>query len=174
MTLNVWIRGHWCTIIIISVQRLSNRRGWVVGLRSPTYTRHCIYTFFFSTTGNSWNLFWSQFKQLRIEKVRTSTGFKPVTSRYRWEALTNWAMKPLTLGAGYLWVLMSPWRMIWIWNFKSAVQYMKHFIYHFTDKTLQNDLTDKDILPLAKVVGLLKWKTPVPVRSLKLSLVWRG
>ena len=124
----------------------------------------------------------------KLEKVRTSTGFEPVTSRYRCDALTNWAMKPLTLGAGHLWVLMSPWRMhvkwyIWnvsyielrIWNqvshdhrsfersfervqtplkswlfqasvrnclncvqncddhglldFKSAVQYMKHFIY---------------------------------------------
>ena len=44
------------------------------------------------------------------EKVRTSTGFEPVTSRYRCDAQTNWAMKPLTLGAGHLWVLMSPWR----------------------------------------------------------------
>ena len=35
------------------------------------------------------------------EKVRTSTGFEPVTSRYRCNALTNWAMKPLTLGAGH-------------------------------------------------------------------------
>ena len=37
------------------------------------------------------------------EKVRTSTGFEPVTSRYRCDALTNWMF-----------------------------QYMKHFIYHFT------------------------------------------
>ena len=29
------------------------------------------------------------------EKFRTSTGFEPVTSRYRCDALTNWAMKPL-------------------------------------------------------------------------------
>ena len=43
------------------------------------------------------------------EKYRTSTGFKPVTSRFRCDALTNWAMKPLTLGAGHLWVLMVPW-----------------------------------------------------------------
>ena len=33
-------------------------------------------------------------------KFRT-TGFEPVTSRYRCDALTNWAMKPLTLGAGH-------------------------------------------------------------------------
>ena len=38
------------------------------------------------------------------EDFRTSTGFEPVTSRYRCDALTNWAMKPLTLGAGHLWV----------------------------------------------------------------------
>ena len=36
---------------------------------------------------------------------------EPVTLRYRCNALTNWAMKPLTLGAGHLWVLMLPWRM---------------------------------------------------------------
>ena len=30
------------------------------------------------------------------EIVRTSTGFEPVTSRYRCDALTNWAMKPLS------------------------------------------------------------------------------
>ena len=45
------------------------------------------------------------------KKVRTSTGFEPVTSRYRSDALTNWAVKPLTLRAGHLWVLTSPWRM---------------------------------------------------------------
>ena len=45
------------------------------------------------------------------EKFRTSTGFEPVTSRYRCDALTNWAMKPLTLGAGHLWVLMFTWGM---------------------------------------------------------------
>ena len=56
MTLNVWIRGHWCTIIIISVQRLSNRRGWMGrgSEISHLYTSLYIY-FFFSTTGNSWN-----------------------------------------------------------------------------------------------------------------------
>ena len=64
------------------------------------------------------------------EKVRTSTGFEPVTSRYRCDALTNWAMKPLTLGAGHLWVLMSPSRMDMKWYMKCFI-YMKHFIYHF-------------------------------------------
>ena len=40
---------------------------------------------------------------------RTSTGFQPATSRYRCDALTNWAMKPLTLGAGHFWVHNFPW-----------------------------------------------------------------
>ena len=56
----------------------------------------------------------TQFKQLRKEawkKFRTSTGFEPVTSRYRCDVpSTNWAMKPLTLGAGQLWVHMFPWK----------------------------------------------------------------
>ena len=41
---------------------------------------------------------WTQFKQLRIEawKSQDLTGFEPVTSQYRCDALTNWAMKPLT------------------------------------------------------------------------------
>ena len=46
-----------------------------------------------------------------------------------WErgcSLTNWAMKPLTLGAGHLWVLMSTWRMDVKW-------YMKCFIYWTAD-----------------------------------------
>ena len=50
------------------------------------------------------------------EKFRVSTGFEPVTSRYRCDALTNWSMKPLTLGAGHLWVPMFPWGMNQRWN----------------------------------------------------------
>ena len=49
---------------------------------------------------------WPQFKQLHIEAWK-SQDFR--TSRYRCDALNNWAMKPLTLGASHLWVLMSPW-----------------------------------------------------------------
>ena len=51
-----------------------------------------------------------EFMQLRMqkpEKFRTSTGFEPVTSRYRCDALSNSAMKPLTLRTGHLWVLMA-------------------------------------------------------------------
>ena len=47
------------------------------------------------------------------EKFRTSTGFEPVTSRYRCDALTNSAMKPLTLGVGHLWVHI---RSSYIWS----------------------------------------------------------
>ena len=49
-------------------------------------------------------------------KFRTSTGFEPVTSRFRCDALANRAMKPHTLGAGHLWVLMFPWGMNQRWN----------------------------------------------------------
>ena len=58
------------------------------------------------------------------EKFRTSTGFEPVTSRYRYDALTNWAMKSLTLGAGHLWVCNVPVR-----NESMMKWYMKWIIY---------------------------------------------
>ena len=48
------------------------------------------------------------------------------SSRYRCDALTNWAIKPLTLGAGHLLVLMSPWGMNVKW-------FMKCFIYWTAD-----------------------------------------
>ena len=60
-----------------------------------------------------WSSQWTQFMQLRKEawkKFRTSTGFEPVTSRLPVRCSTNWAMKPLTLGAGQLWVHMFPWK----------------------------------------------------------------
>ena len=60
-----------------------------------------------------WSSQWTQFMQLRNEawkKFRTSTGFEPVTSRLLVRCSTNWAMKPLTLGAGQLWVHMFPWK----------------------------------------------------------------
>ena len=65
------------------------------------------------------------------EKFRTSTGLEPVTSRLRCDALTNWGMKPLTLGAGHLWVLMVPWGMNQWWN---GIRMVYNFIYHFTIK----------------------------------------
>ena len=49
-----------------------------------------------------WSSQWTQFIQLRKKawkKFRTSTGFEPVTSRLPVRCSTNWAMKPLTLGA---------------------------------------------------------------------------
>ena len=82
---------------------------------------------------------WTQFKQLRMkkpEKFRTSTRFEPVTSRYRCDALTNWAMKPLTLRAGHLWVLIkeNPHNCDdhSSLDFTSAVPYTKHAIYLFS------------------------------------------
>ena len=40
------------------------------------------------------------------EKYRTLKGCEPVTSRCRCDALTNWAIKPQTVGADHLWVQM--------------------------------------------------------------------
>ena len=60
-----------------------------------------------------WSSQWTQFMQFRKEawkKFRTSTGFEHVTSRLPVRCSTNWAMKPLTLGAGQLWVHMFPWK----------------------------------------------------------------
>ena len=60
-----------------------------------------------------WSSQWTQFMQLRKEawkKFRTSTGFEPVTSRLLVRCSTNWALKPLTLGAGQLWVHIFPWK----------------------------------------------------------------
>ena len=39
-------------------------------------------------------------ESLEKKKIRTSTGFEPVTSRYRCYALTNKGMTPLMLGVG--------------------------------------------------------------------------
>ena len=68
---------------------------------------------------------WSQFLQLRKEawkKFRTSTGLEPVTSRIPVRRSTNWAMKPLTLGAGQLWVHMFPWKICkWMMHMKEII-----------------------------------------------------
>ena len=96
------------------------------------------------SSGKLWSSqLWMEFKQLGIEawKVRTSTGFEPVTSRFRCDALTNWAMKPLSF---FLSLTFSGFCMHYCLNcvnncddpslldFKSTVQHMKYFIYHFT------------------------------------------
>ena len=64
------------------------------------------------------------------EKFRTSTGFEPVTSRYRCDALTNWARKPLTLGDGHLWVLQTPLKS---WNFQASLRNCKNFVHNCED-----------------------------------------
>ena len=86
---------------------------------------NCRYEIKWSYNPRSWDRNFSNCVE-KPEKFRTSTGFEPVTSQHWCDALTNWAMKPLTLGAGHLWVLMSPWRMDVKW-------YMKCFIYWTAD-----------------------------------------
>ena len=56
-----------------------------------------------------------------VYRILKKSGLDGVWTRdlqYRGGALTNWAMKPLTLGAGHLWGLRSQWGMIvkFIWN----------------------------------------------------------
>ena len=70
-------------------------------------------------------------------KIQDFNGwFEPVTSRYRCDALTNWAMKSLTLGAGHLWVLMFPWGwgMNQWWN--DIWSYIHHISYIIYDETI--------------------------------------
>ena len=74
-------------------------------------------------------------------------GFEPVTSRYRCDTLTNWAMKPLTLGAGHLWALMSLWRVDVKW-------YMKCFIYWTADFQI------KWAMIIAVMNAIYKWPAP--------------
>ena len=83
------------------------------------------------------------------EKVRTSTGFEAVTSWYRCNTLTNWAMKPLALGASHLWVLISPWG---IWNTHMSLVLCKilRIVGHFSSCTTNQP----QIFPF-KI--LLKW-----------------
>ena len=80
-----------------------------------------------------WSSQWTQFMHLRKEawkKFRTSTGFEPVTSRLPVRCSTNWAMKPLTLGAGQLWVHnMFPWKK-WVLMIYEINHNVIYFIYH--------------------------------------------
>ena len=58
-----------------------------------------------------------------LQKVRTLRGFECMALWQRCDGPTNWAMKPLTLGAGHLLVLRSPWGM----NLKLYVKYFKYW-----------------------------------------------
>ena len=94
-----------------------------------------------------WSSQWMQFMQLRKEawkKCRTSTGFEPVTSRLPMWCSTNWAMKPLMLGAGQLWVhmfLSKTWvlmiyeiNQIWTaemkWKWRNDCRSQRHDLFH--------------------------------------------
>ena len=91
------------------------------------------------------------------EKVKTSTGFEPVTSRYRCDALTNGAMKPLTLGTGHLWVLMSPWRMDVKWfQLRSSIYETFHISLHITKTSFKKYLQSLIFLHLV-MLGLIFW-----------------
>ena len=56
-----------------------------------------------------WSSQWTQFMQLRKEAWKKIQDFNGVWT-HDLRCSTNWAMKPLTLGAGQLWVHMFPWK----------------------------------------------------------------
>ena len=83
----------------------------------------------FTLKMKKWSSQWTQFMQLCKEawkKFRTSTGFEPETSRSPVWCSTNWAMKPLTLGAGQLWVHKFPWKK---WVLMIYEMYIYIYIY---------------------------------------------
>ena len=110
------------------IKRLKSRVSWVVSSGTSPVVKMDE-----ATTGvvklRSSEL-WTPFCNCveKPEKFRISTGFEPMTSRYGCDALTNWAMKPLTLGAGHLWVLIFPWGMN-----QWTKWYMKWIIYWTAD-----------------------------------------
>ena len=60
-----------------------------------------------------WSSQWTQFMQLRKEAWKKIQDFNGVWTRdlaIPVRCSTNWAMKPLTLGAGQLWVHMFQWK----------------------------------------------------------------
>ena len=82
---------------------------------SLSYFLNCGYEIKWSYDPSSYERSFSNCVE-KPEKFRTSTGYEPVTSRFGWDALTNWLIRPLTLGAGDLWFLMFSWGMNQRWN----------------------------------------------------------
>ena len=87
----------------------------------------------------------------------SSTGCEPVTSRNRCDALTNYAIKLLTLGAGHLWVLMSPWGMNVKW-------YMKYFIYWTADVCYDLRIYERNLCNCVKKHEKVRTSIPVEVQ----------
>ena len=81
-----------------------------------------------------------------------------MTSRFRCDVLTNWAMKLLTLGAGQFWVQMLLWK-IWKW-----IMHMKEIICEMRIwNQMKNDHRSCDHnLQLRKEA----WKIPISVEVL--------
>ena len=60
-----------------------------------------------------WSSQWTQFMQLRKQawkKIQYFNGVWTLDLAIPVRCSSNWAMKPLTLGAGHLWVHMFPWK----------------------------------------------------------------
>ena len=102
-------------------------------IKSPVVNQQCVQV---SYDHRSYQRNSSNYVQ-KPEKVRTSTGFEPVTTN------TNNNGHSLLVSSNDHSLL----------DFKSAVQYMKHFIYHFT--SILHMLTN-DQLPTS-VAAQLSW-----------------
>ena len=83
-----------------------------------------------------------------------------MTLRYLCDALTNWDMKPLTMGAGHLWVLMSPWKM-------DVKSYMTCFIYWTIDLKTWNLLSVTPEFSSGCVINNIKFITLPPNKRTK-------
>ena len=71
-------------------------------LESRHHLKRVILLISFLLKMKKWSSQWTKFMQLRKDawkKFRISTGFEPVTSQLPVRCSTNWALKPLTLGA---------------------------------------------------------------------------
>ena len=86
--------------------------------------------------------------QRSLKKFRTSTEFELLTLRLQVQCSTNWAMKPLTLGAGQLlWVHMFPWKkwvlMIYeinhVWNAEMKWKW-RNEVLNFFQASLGNSI----------------------------------
>ena len=89
---------------------------WGMNINDEWYMKWIIYELRIWNQVKLWSSqLWTQFLQLRREAWKIQDFNGVWTSRFRCDALTNWAMKPLTLGAGHLWVLMIPWGMNQWW-----------------------------------------------------------
>ena len=90
------------------------------------------------------------------EKFRTSTGFEPMTSRYRCDALTNWAMKQLTLIGRWEWYMKWIIYQLRIWN---QVKLWRQFLHFITARIIASLEFHRWFIPHGNI-RTHKWPAP--------------